>query len=139
MLVLAHSRRLYVEFTVSQTMEHFLACHEQAFAAIQGVPAKLMVDNLKSAVLAAPGGLRAAVQRRAISISPGTGGSTSPPATSARGNEKDCVSYCMSSVRLASIAADHLGVALAAALDDARVGRQLVEAARAIRADPALQ
>ena len=56
-----------------------------------------------------------------------------------RGNEKDCVSYCMSSVRLASIAAHHLGVALAAAFDDARVGRQLVEAARAIRADPALQ
>lgn len=50
-LVLAHSRRLYVQFTVSQTMEHFLACHEQAFAAIQGVPAKIMVDNLKSVVL----------------------------------------------------------------------------------------
>ena len=50
-LVLAHSRRLYVQFTVSQTMEHFLACHEQAFAAIGGVPAKIMVDNLKSAVL----------------------------------------------------------------------------------------
>ena len=50
-LVLAHSRRLYVQFTVSQKMEHFLACHEQAFAAIQGVPAKIMVDNLKSAVL----------------------------------------------------------------------------------------
>lgn len=50
-LVLAHSRRLYVQFTVSQTMEHFLGCHEQAFAAIGGVPAKIMVDNLKSAVL----------------------------------------------------------------------------------------
>ena len=49
-LVLAHSRRLYVQFTVSQTMEHFLACHEQAFAAMAGVPAKIMVDNLKSAV-----------------------------------------------------------------------------------------
>ena len=50
-LVLAHSRRLYVAFTVSQTMERFLACHEQAFAAIGGVPARIMVDNLKSAVL----------------------------------------------------------------------------------------
>ena len=50
-LVLAYSRQLYVQFTVSQTMEHFLACHEQAFAAIQGVPARIMVDNLKSAVL----------------------------------------------------------------------------------------
>lgn len=50
-LVLAHSRRLYVQFTVSQKMEHFLACHEQAFATIGGVPGKIMVDNLKSAVL----------------------------------------------------------------------------------------
>lgn len=50
-LVLAYSRRLFVQFTVSQTMEHFLACHEQAFAAIGGVPAKIMVDNLRSAVL----------------------------------------------------------------------------------------
>jgi hypothetical protein len=41
---------MYVEFTVSQTMEHFLACHEHAFAAL-GVPTKIMVDNLKSAVL----------------------------------------------------------------------------------------
>jgi transposase len=49
-MVLAYSRRLFVEFTVSQTMEHFLACHEHAFAEL-GVPSKLMVDNLKSAVL----------------------------------------------------------------------------------------
>jgi transposase len=49
-MVLAYSRRLFVEFTVSQTMEHFLACHEHAFAEL-GVPCKLMVDNLKSAVL----------------------------------------------------------------------------------------
>ena len=50
-MVLCYSRLLYVEFTVSQTMEHFLACHEHAFAAFQGVPARLMIDNLKSAVL----------------------------------------------------------------------------------------
>ena len=49
-MVLCYSRQMYVEFTVSQTMEHFLACHEHAFAAL-GVPAKIMVDNLKSAVL----------------------------------------------------------------------------------------
>ena len=50
-MVLCYSRRMYVEFTVSQTMEHFLACHQNAFAAFNGVPAKVMVDNLKSAVL----------------------------------------------------------------------------------------
>ena len=32
-MVLCHSRQMYVEFTASQTMEHFLACHEHAFAA----------------------------------------------------------------------------------------------------------
>ena len=50
LMVLCHSRMMYLEFTVSQTMEHFLACHEHAFAAL-GVPGKIMVDNLKSAVL----------------------------------------------------------------------------------------
>ena len=32
-------------------MEHFLSCHEHAFTALGGVPAKIMADNLKSAVL----------------------------------------------------------------------------------------
>jgi transposase len=50
-MVLCYSRLLYVEFTVSQTMEHFLAAHEHAFAAFHGVAARVMVDNLKSAVL----------------------------------------------------------------------------------------
>jgi transposase len=50
-MVLAYSRLMYVEFTVSQTMEHFLACHEHAFAAFGGCPVRLMIDNLKSAVL----------------------------------------------------------------------------------------
>lgn len=50
-MVLCYSRMLYVEFTVSETMEHFLACHANAFAFFGGVPAKAMVDNLKSAVL----------------------------------------------------------------------------------------
>ena len=50
-LVLCYSRLMYVEFTVSQTMEHFLGCHLNAFEALGGVPARIMVDNLKSAVL----------------------------------------------------------------------------------------
>ena len=50
-MVLCYSRLLYVEFTLSETMEHFLACHAHAFACFGGVPAKCMVDNLKSAVL----------------------------------------------------------------------------------------
>jgi transposase len=50
-MVLCYSRMMYVEFTVSQTMEHFLACHQHAFAAFGGVTKNVMVDNLKSAVL----------------------------------------------------------------------------------------
>ena len=50
-MVLCYSRYMYTEFTVSQTMEHFLAAHEQAFIAFQGCPSRMMVDNLKSAVL----------------------------------------------------------------------------------------
>ena len=51
LMVLCYSRRLYLEFTVSQKMEFFLSCHENAFAAFGGVPSRIMVDNLKSAVL----------------------------------------------------------------------------------------
>jgi transposase len=50
-MVLCYSRMMYVEFTVSQTMEHFLACHQNAFDFLGSVPKKIMVDNLKSAVL----------------------------------------------------------------------------------------
>ncbi len=51
LMVLCYSRLMYLEFTVSQTMEHFLACHEHAFAAFNGCPKRLIVDNLRSAVL----------------------------------------------------------------------------------------
>ena len=50
-MVLCYSRMLYVEFTASETMEHFLACHANAFDFFGGVPERIMVDNLRSAVL----------------------------------------------------------------------------------------
>ena len=50
LMVLCYSRLMYLEFTVSQKMEFFLACHENAFAAFGGCPSRIMVDNLKSAV-----------------------------------------------------------------------------------------
>ena len=49
-MVLAYSRQMYVEFTLSQTMEQFLAAHVNGFNAL-GVPKKVMVDNLRCAVL----------------------------------------------------------------------------------------
>ena len=45
-MVLCYSRLMYVEFTVSQTMEHFLACHQNAFTAFGAVPGRIMIDNL---------------------------------------------------------------------------------------------
>lgn len=50
-MVLCYSRFAYVEFTVSQTMEHWLSCHQHAFEFFGGIPSRIMVDNLKSAVL----------------------------------------------------------------------------------------
>jgi len=56
-MVLAYSRMLYVEFTLGQTQEQFLACHRHAFEFFGGVPAKVMCDNCKTAVLSHPYGL----------------------------------------------------------------------------------
>jgi transposase len=49
--VLCYSRMLYVEFTLSQTQEQFLSCHDRAFRFFHGLPARVMVDNCKTAVL----------------------------------------------------------------------------------------
>ena len=50
-MVLCYSRMMYVQFTPSETMEHFLDAHVNAFTFFGGVPSRCMVDNLKSAVL----------------------------------------------------------------------------------------
>ena len=58
-IVLCHSRMMYLEFTLGQAMEQFLACHQNAFQFFGGVPEKLMIDNLKTGVLEHPLGERA--------------------------------------------------------------------------------
>lgn len=50
-MVLCYSRMLYVEFTLSEAMDHFLSCHRHAFEFFGGVPEKVMIDNLKVGVL----------------------------------------------------------------------------------------
>jgi transposase len=50
-MVLCHSRMMYVEFTLSMAQEAFLSCHRHAFEYFGGVPQKVMVDNCKTAVL----------------------------------------------------------------------------------------
>jgi transposase len=50
-MVLGYSRMLYLEFSLRQTMEHFLSCHRRAFEFFGGVPKDVIVDNCKTAVL----------------------------------------------------------------------------------------
>ena len=63
-MVLCYSRRLYVEFTLAQTQEHFLACHQHAFEYFNSVAAEVMVDNCKTAVLSHPLGAPAVLHPR---------------------------------------------------------------------------
>ena len=53
-MVLCYSRLLYLEFTLSEGMEQFLACHRHAFEFFGGVTEKVMIDNLKVGVLRHP-------------------------------------------------------------------------------------
>lgn len=55
-MVLCYSRMLYVEFTLRERQEQFLECHQNAFLRFGGAPARVMVDNLRSAVLSHPAG-----------------------------------------------------------------------------------
>jgi transposase/DUF971 family protein len=55
-LVLGYSRRMYVEFTLSETLEQFLAVQQNAFLFWGGAPQRLIIDNLKTAVLSHPRG-----------------------------------------------------------------------------------
>jgi len=63
-MVLGYSRLLYVEFSLGQSQEHFLSCHRHAFEFFGGVPAHLMVDNCKTAVLTHPHGLQPLINPR---------------------------------------------------------------------------
>lgn len=51
-MVLSWSRKIYVELALGQTMEHFLSCHVNAFRYFGGVPERVIIDNLKTGVLA---------------------------------------------------------------------------------------
>lgn len=54
-MVLSYSRMLYLEFTLSQCIEDFLAAHLNAFKFFQGLPKKILYDNLKTVVLSRVG------------------------------------------------------------------------------------
>lgn len=97
-MVLCYSRLMYVEFTVSQTMEHFLACHQHAFAAFQGCPARLMIDNLKSAVLSRVVGEAPVFNARYLDFARHWGFDLSP-CNVAKGNEKGRVENAVGYVK----------------------------------------
>ena len=51
-VVLCHSRQLYIECFLQERLEHVLAGLANAFAYFHGVPHSLIVDNMKTAVIA---------------------------------------------------------------------------------------
>ncbi|RLE21194.1 MAG: IS21 family transposase [Actinobacteria bacterium] len=67
-MVLCYSRMLYVEFTLGETQEQWLACHEHAFEYFGRCPQRVMVDNLKSAVLSHPAGQPAVYHPRYMDL-----------------------------------------------------------------------
>jgi len=58
-MVLCYSRMIYVEFTLSQSMDQFLSCHRHALEFFGRAPKKVMIDNLKVGVLRHPKGEKA--------------------------------------------------------------------------------
>jgi hypothetical protein len=86
-MVLCHSRMMYVEFTLSEGMEHFLSCHRHALEFFHGSPAKVMIDNLKVGVLDHPRGDQARFNPRYLDFAAHYG--FRPVACQvAKGNEK---------------------------------------------------
>jgi len=86
-MVLCYSRMIYLEFTLSQGMEQFLSCHRHALEFLGGVPAKIMIDNLKTGVLEHPPGLPPRFHPRYLDFAAHYG--FSPVACQVRkGNEK---------------------------------------------------
>jgi hypothetical protein len=52
-MTLAYSRHQYVEFVFDQQVGTWLECHRHAFEFFGGVPRRLVIDNLKAAILRA--------------------------------------------------------------------------------------
>ena len=94
-MVLCHSRLMYVEFTLSEGMDQFLSCHRHAFEFFNGVTQKVVIDNLKVGVLRHPSGQKALFHPRYLDLAAHYG--FQPVACNVRkGNEKELVSNCAS-------------------------------------------
>nr|MBC8360355.1 IS21 family transposase [Candidatus Desulfatibia profunda] len=106
-MVLCYSRMMYVEFTVSQTMEHFLGCHQNAFDFFGSVPKKIMVDNLKSAVLKRIVGQAPALNPKYLDFANHYGFSIAP-CNIGKGNEKGRVENGVGYVKKNFLAGLHI-------------------------------
>jgi transposase len=58
-MVLCYSRMMYIEFTLSESMEQFLSCHRHALEFFGGCVRRVMIDNLKVGVVRHPTGEKA--------------------------------------------------------------------------------
>ena len=86
-MVLCYSRLSYIEFTLGQSTEHFLTAHRNALEFFGGVPARILIDNLKTAVLHHPNGQGATFHPRYLDFAAHYG--FCPSACNVRkGNEK---------------------------------------------------
>lgn len=52
-MLLSHSRKGFHKIVYNQTVETFIDCHIEAFEYFSGVPERIKIDNLKSAILEA--------------------------------------------------------------------------------------
>jgi transposase len=100
LMVLCHSRLLYIEFTRSEKFEEFIRCHENAFKFFGDlVPQECWYDNLRSAVTDRMGSVIRFNGRFMAYM--GHHGIKPHACNPARGNEKgrveDCVKYVRSS------------------------------------------
>ena len=90
-MVLSHSRQIFLRFFPDARMESFLRGHVAAFHAWGGVPRVLLYDNLKSVVLERRGD---AIRFHPTLLNFAAHYRYEPrPVAVARGNEKACVSY----------------------------------------------
>jgi len=53
LMTLSHSRHFYAEMVYTQDLYTWIACHRRAFEFFGGVPKKIILDNLKTAVVKA--------------------------------------------------------------------------------------
>lgn len=102
-MVLSHSRQIFLRFFLDARMENFLRGHVAAFTAWGGVPRVLLYDNLKSAVLERQGD---AIRFHPTLLAFAGHYRFEPrPVAVARGNEKGRVERAIGYVRLAFFAA----------------------------------